>query len=229
MTAPQQQHKHVVQPPPSDDPQTSAVAKVLAVAASYGATVAALAVILFPFRIKQDAIAAALALSERRTKHEPRQRGVGSIARQAKDAERYYRAAYIVRAAGRIQADLDAGVSLRDAVRREARYWRLHEAARRQRLEAHKRDIKHAKVFGPILGWYLNPLLNNEIECIRANGHNYDALVGTIIGRPGTVHLNCGCTSGPPIAGAGWVDDAVRSVVILPKPKILKQKKAAAA
>lgn len=226
---PSSEPKHVVSPPPSDDPTVSAVARVLAAAATYEAAVMALRVVLAPFRVSADAIAAAVRLAGRRTKATPRQRGVGELARRAAQQELYYRAAYVLRATARIQADLDTGRSLREAVARERRFQLQHERARRIRLEATQRDIGNVELFGPVLGWYLNPLLNNERECIAADGHNYDALTGTVIGRPGTVHMGCGCTSGPPHEGAGWVDDAVTDHIVFsgPRPFKLKRRRAA--
>lgn len=218
--------KHVVQPPPQSDPQVNAAAQILLTYLEIKAAIAALQTLLLPQRVSGKAIAAALRISGRATKAKPRQRGIGQIARQAAQDELYYRAAYVLRASQRIQADLDAGRSLREAIIREGRYWRMHEAARRQRLDAHRRDTRYVELFGPILGWYLNPLLNNERECIAANGHNYDALVGTVIGRPGTVHTGCGCTSGPPIEGAGWVDDAVAPHIVKLAPRVRRRKAA---
>lgn len=214
-----------------DDPTVSTAAKILLAYASYEAATAALAVLLKPFRIGVEAIASVLLLTERGTNHRPRPRGFHPEARGAANNEVYYRAAYVVRAARRIQADLDAGLDLQTAIGHEQRYWRAHESQRRVRQEAVKRDLRNARDFGPILGWYLNPLLNNEAECIAANGHNFDAVAGTIIGRPGTVHAGCGCTSGPPIEGAGWVDDAVADVVVKGQPnplRPLKRKRRAA-
>lgn len=222
-------HKHVVQPPPQDDPTTSAVARVLEAAVTYEAATMALRVVLKPFRVSAEAIAAAVRLSGRRTKATPRQRGAGELARRAAKQELYYRAAYVLRATARIQADLDSGLGLREAVAKERRFQQQHEAARRTRLEATKRDINNVELFGPILGWYLNPLLNNDRECVAANGHNYDALVGTLIGRPGTVHSGCGCTSGPPHEGAGWVDDAIVPHIVQGRPKVHKLKRRRAA
>jgi hypothetical protein len=222
-------HKHVVQAPPQDDPTTSAVARVLEAAATYEAAVMGIRVVLAPFKVSADAIAAAVRLSGRRTKSTPRQRGVGGIARRAARQELYYRAAYVIRATARIQASLDSGLTLREAVAKERRFHLQHEAARRTRLEATKRDIRNLELFGPVLGWYLNPLLNNEGECIAANGHNYDAVEGTVIGRPGAVHSGCGCTSGPPHEGAGWVDDAVTGHIVHAGPKVHKLKRRRAA
>jgi len=123
--------------------------------------------------------------------------------------EVYYRAAYIMNAVDRIAADLDEGQSLREAIRAERHIFTQHQAARRGRLKAVARAHIAAARFGPLLGWYIDPMLNNEAECIAANGHNFYADLGTVIGYPGAVHPHCGCVAGPPHAGAGLVDDAL--------------------
>jgi hypothetical protein len=144
-----------------------------------------------------------------------------SVAKSAARREVVYRAAYIARAAGRIQEDVNGGKTIKEAVRAEVPVYRSHEAARRNRLDAAARVGVAANRFGNLLGWYLDPLLNNERECIVANGHNFHADESTVLGDPGAVHLNCGCVAGPPIAGAGMVNDAVAASrqVIFEEPR----------
>jgi GNAT superfamily N-acetyltransferase len=143
-----------------------------------------------------------------------------------RDREALYRGAYLLKAAERVQASVDAGKSLREALNVESPYYVAHEKARRGRLDAVTEAHRVAMRLGTVvqtpegttrtlLGWYLDPLLKNDPECVAANGHNYYAEEGTVIGYPGAVHLNCGCKSGPPIEGAGMVNDAVRGVVTL--------------
>jgi hypothetical protein len=203
-------------PPPADDPTTRHAAAILAAATSTAAALSGLKVLLAPFHVGAEAIEAALRISDRGTAHRPRPvgrttRAAGALPRTVAHGELYFRAAYLLRAARRIQADLDAGASLSQAVRSEGRYWRAHQAARRARQQAAAKVVRAARFHGPILGWYLNPLLNNEAECIAANGHDFDARLGTVIGWPGTVHVGCGCYPGPP-TGNGWVDDAVQGI-----------------
>lgn len=222
MTAPQQPKLHTVQPPPQSDPLVAAVATVLAAGVAISATgglVTALGTLLHPYGVREEAIAAALRLSARGTANRPRPHGTGDLARAAAEQERYFRAAYLIRAAWRIQQDLNAGLSLRTAIARESRFQRAHEQARLARQEAIRRTMQAAKLFGPVLGWYLDRSLHNEAECIAADGHNFEAAVGTAIGWPGMVHAGCGCTAGPPIMGAGWVDDAVRPHIRFGRPR----------
>lgn len=143
------------------------------------------------------------------------------VARGAARSELFYRAAYIVHAAERIEKDVASGKPVSKAVLDESKVFRSHEAARRGRMEAAAAVGVAANRFGPLLGWYLDPLLNNEPECIAANGNNFYAAEGTIIGHPGAVHLNCGCSAGPPHEGAGMVNDAVAAAreVIFAKPR----------
>lgn len=213
---------HAVPPPVQDDPTTSAAAKILLAYLSYEAATAALAILLRPLRIGAVAIAAVLRMTDRGTNAKPRPRGYHAAARSTASDELYYRAAYVTRAARRIQADLDAGLDLPTAIGREQPHWLAHERQRRVRQEAVKRDLGLMRLYGDVLGWYLDPTLNNEAECIAADGNNYDPLAGTIIGRPGTVHAGCGCVGGPPHEGGRWVDEAVAGVIVQGEPNPLR-------
>lgn len=152
-----------------------------------------------------------------------------------RDREALYRGAYLLKAGERVNTAILEGKSLKEAIADERRYHRMHEEARRNRLLAVTRAQRIAKMVGEpegnrtLVGWYLNPLLANDPECVAANGHNFYAEEGTIIGFPGAVHLNCGCVAGPPIEGAGMVNDAVRGVVpithIPSRPKFAARRK----
>lgn len=172
---------------------------------------------------------ATLSLVDRGTAHRPNARLQGhdrtlpiTIER---DREILYRGAYLINSAKRIQAAVDGGKTLAEAVKAEAPYQRMHERARRARLESVTAAQRIAKQFGQktpegnrtLVGWYLNPLLDNDEECKIADGHNFLAEEGTDIGYPGGVHMNCGCVTGPPIEGAGMVNDALRGVIRLPE------------
>lgn len=157
-----------------------------------------------------------------------------------RDREALYRGAYMLKASERIETSIEEGLSLKQAVARERRFQQAHETARRNRLEAVVKAQRVAMRFGErvdtpsgprtLVGWYLNPLLNNDPECVAADGHNFYAEEGTVLGFPGGVHMNCGCIAGPPIEGAGMVDAAVRGVVpitsIPSRPKFTKKRKA---
>lgn len=146
--------------------------------------------------------------------------------RAERDREALYRGAYALKAAERLQAAVDAGMPLRDALVQEKRFHDMHERARQGRLDAVTEAQRAGAWFGQevqvrgatrhLVGWYINPLLHNDPECLTANRHNFYAEEGTLIGWPGAVHLNCGCYAGEPIPGAGMVNDALRGVVSLP-------------
>lgn len=213
---------HVIQPPPQDDPTVAHVAEILAAGVVIEATIAGLLNLLRPLKLSRQAITAALRISGRGTNPTPRPKGYHDLARAAARQELYFRAAYFLRACIRIQADLNAGMTIVAAIQREGRYQQQHEQARQQRQAAMKAVIASAATYGNILGWYLNPLLHNEPECKAASGHNFDALKGTIIGYPGTVHTGCGCYPGEPHYGAGSVDDAVKPHVVYGKIRLLR-------
>lgn len=224
-SAPQRpaEHVHTVQPPPEQDSTIAAVAEVLAT----GAGIYALAVgisALLP-HLDRRAIMAALGLANRGTAHTPRTRlkvngvqhgtAAADATRAASRRELYFRAAYVVNAATRIMAERDAGKSLGEALAAEAKLAKAHELARRRRVDAAAKVARAAGSFGDLLGWYRDPESNSEADCLAADGNNFHASRGTVIGLPGTVHLHCRCEAGPPHEGAGMVDDAVRGVVRL--------------
>lgn len=150
--------------------------------------------------------------------------------RLERDREALYRGGYYLKAAERMQAAVDAGTPTRDALLTERRYFDLHEKARAGRLDAVTEAQRAGAWFGQevrvagttrhLVGWYLNPLLNNDPECVAANRHNFYAEEGTLIGFPGAVHLNCGCYAGEPIPGAAMVNDVLRAQNVLPLPEV---------
>lgn len=230
--------KHVVPPPVDSDATVRAIADILASSArferlpgDFGQEVAGLEHLLAPYGIKRTAIRMALGLAykegggQRGTAHTPnailRHHHVtltGQI-RKVRDSEVFYRAAYLANAAHRLQRAMNGGANQRAALRQERVYYRMHEEARRGRLKAVAQVERAGQMFGEwngtgtLLGWYLNPLLHNEVECITANGNNFYMEAGTVIGLPGSVHNRCGCYAGPPHQGAPLVDDVLKNVV----------------
>lgn len=101
---------------------------------------------------------------------------------------------------------------LKIALADENLLYQRHEQARKGRLRAAAQTASASKKYGQLLGWYLDPSLNNDAECIAANGNNYYARTGTVIGWPGSVHPNCGCTPGPPHANGGMVNDVINQM-----------------
>lgn len=233
------------QPPRVDNDKTvRSIAKVLQLGARYHrygadnrAEVEAMRSLLKPYGIKTTAVRMALGLTHtdsgyaRGTAHAPNARLRGYAAklegtvRDVRDSEVYYRAAYLANAAERLQRSLNAGASQKQALNQERVHYLAHERARRGRLEAAAQVQTAANLFGQkdergtLVGWYLNPLLKNEVECRVANGHNFYAEEGTVIGLPGSVHANCGCYAGQPHQGAALVDDVLGNVVRFSKSR----------
>lgn len=169
--------------------------------------------------VSPEAAAAAFVLCGRGTVARPNARLKGSKSTRAikkvRDTELLYRANYLLNAARRIQESIDEGMTVRQATRKESGNWQAHEKARRGRLDSVREAERQAQFYGDLLGWYLNPFLNNDRECIVANGNNFYASKGTIIGYPGSVHPNCGCTAGPPHPGGKLVNAALVSSGVL--------------
>lgn len=235
---PKPTEKHLLTPQVDHDTTVRAIAKVMLASArlhrvpsDFNRELNAIAHLLAPYDIGTRAIRMALGLTHteggyrRGTAHAPNARlsehgaTLEGQVRDVRDAEVYYRAAYVANAAQRMQAAMKAGASQAEALRQEAPYYQFHEQARAQRLRSAAQVQSAARLVGQfdgrgtLVGWYLNPLLNNEVECIAANGHNFYAEEGTMIGLPGSVHNRCGCYAGQPIQGATLVNDALQNVV----------------
>lgn len=224
---------HTLQAPPSDSTLNQRVAEILISAVSVYAAAKLIEKLLRPYHVSVDAILPVLRIAMRGTKHKPRAR-MGEVDRKRPEAELvrsaanedlYYRAAYVVNASQRVQRATDRKEKPRTAIlAEESLNYRKHESARNQRARAARRTALAGQLFGPILGWYLNPLLNNEIECITANGNNFRSTDVPGIGLPGAVHANCGCYAGPPHANGQWVDDVIDSLVKRGKLRLIGRK-----
>lgn len=202
-----------VAPPIEDDQTVQHVAEIL-LAAYVITKMAALLHALFP-AVRLEVWMAVLSKSKPiRAKRLAYTLGLNDtpgekIIKSAVQRETLYRAGYVLNAAHRIEKDVREGKSIPDAVKQELPNLDKHKKARENRLSAADHVAKVALRLGDLLGWYLNPLLNNEIECITANGNNFYASQSTVIGDPGAVHVGCGCTAGPAHWGAGMVNDAI--------------------
>lgn len=233
---------HVVPPPIDQDTTVRAIAKILLgvsrftrISSDNTAETNGLYLLLERFGISKIAVQMAVGLTSteggtrRGTAHVPNARLNGQSLttpiKEVRDTEVYFRAAYLANAAQRMQRSLDAGATQNEALQREAPFYQLHEKARRGRLDSVAQVQRAAGTYGApdpagggtMVGWYLNPLLNNEAECIAANGHNFIAEDSTVIGYPGSVHPNCGCYAGSPWPGAGMVNDVLSNVIKLQK------------
>lgn len=196
-----QQPVETIQAPPSDSTLNQKVAEALVAATSIYAAAKAIELLLRPFRVTVDAIMPVLQRVEHGTAHKPRAlfkadginraKPGAEIVRATANEDLYFRAAYIVKASRRVQKGLNAGKQLPAILSGENVYYRKHELARTQRAKAGRRAAVAAQLYGNVLGWYLNPRLNNEIECITAAGNNFKADSVPKIGLPGLVHMNC--------------------------------------
>lgn len=236
--------KHPVPPPIDADATVRHIAEVLKVSSrfhrvpsDFPTEVSGVAHLLAPYGIRERAVRMALGLTHkegggrRGTAHVPNARLAehgatleGQVLK-VRDHDIYFRAAYVANAAKRLQASLNAGKTEVQALNAEAMNYRKHEDARRGRLRAAAQVQTAADMYGipdergTLVGWNLNPLLKNEVECITANGHNFYAEEGTVIGLPGSVHNKCGCYAGPPYEGATLVNDAMKNVVKFQRSK----------
>lgn len=241
MTAPSPRaaETHPAEPTPDqgdDSDLIAAVAAILLVGAAVMLTAAALAALLRRRgrRIDRSVLVIVLTLTDRGTKPQPRMRGRSDVARGQRQVEAHYRAAYLLNAAGRIQAAVDAAVAaaersaatagaelgeaarrraaentIREATRRERPYWQAHERARRRRMDAALEVADAADLYGPSLGWHTHMDDRTTPECRAAGGHNFRVDVPPVIGWPGTLHGGtCRCEPGPPFPGARTVDEA---------------------
>lgn len=205
---------HDVQTPPQQDETIRHVAEILAVGAAAALTAQSLST-LSP-GIPSLAWLLALRLAERGTAAKPRvPRSIElpsqrtSVAAEQARQELYFRAAYVLAAARRIGHDLLAGKSPRQAVAREARFAKMHEFARKQRLSAAAQVGRAASLYGPTLGWYTWIDGSTTPECLAADGANFDAAQRPLIGWPGSVHPRCRCRPGPPHPTSRTVDGTI--------------------
>jgi hypothetical protein len=238
MTTPQPAppHDHQPEPTPDQDGLVAAIAAVLLVGASLGLTAAALAALLRRrgFTISTRSLLLALKLASARTKHQPRMIGRTDVARAQQGMEAHYRAAYVLNAAGRLEAAKQAALAElefravqdhreltaaeRDkaeaaaysaAMQRERSYELAHERARRRRMEAAVQVAEAANRWGVILGWHTHRDDRTTPECYAAHGTNFRADIPPVIGWPGTLHGGtCRCRAGRPFRGAVTTDDA---------------------
>jgi len=177
--------------------------------------------------ISRDVADAINSLVEKGTATRPNARRHGHeltlAIRLERDREALYRGAYVLKAAQRVQDAVNGGTPLERALATEQRYFRMHEQARKHRLDMVTMTQRIGQRFGEtvtspsgatrtLVGWYHNPLIQNDAECLAASGHNFYAEEGTKLGFPGAVHLGCGCYAGPPIEGAGMVNDVLAGV-----------------
>jgi hypothetical protein len=211
----------VQQPQPSPADAVALIAAALLAGGSAATILAAVTAILAPFRIGGDVVEEVMGIVDGEHLPAPVANALPGPVHRAPTRNLFFRAAYIANACHRIARSVARGESLPDALADERRFLVMHEKASQHRMKAAEQVQTAAEFFGiptdegTVVGWYLNPLLNNEAECIAANGHNFYAEHGTMIGLPGSVHSGCGCYAGPPWTGAAMVDDVMWNTRVL--------------
>lgn len=214
-----QQVAAVTQPPVQTPSKTQQLLQLIAAAlvlyGTYKAAAAALKAAFLPFKVGVEALEAAIKIAMALSYHLGT--GVWTTVISVEVTPELlmrrqvtlYRAAYVKQAAQRIQQDLDAGVSLEEATRKEARFAQMHLYAQQARVAAAKQVQAAQKRYGDILGWYSVMDSRTSPECAAANGHNFSALKMPVIGYPGAVHPRCRCHVGPKHQSTLTVDEAI--------------------
>lgn len=132
-----------------------------------------------------------------------------------------YRAAYVVAAIRRVWGSVKHGDSLQTALAREKPFYLAHVRASRNRQLAAAQVLGEKQKHGDLLGWYAQMDGRTSPGCAVANGHNFSARRGTVLGLPGAAHPTCRCTAGPPHWNVGTVNAALASHVGLDGKRLL--------
>lgn len=162
------------------------------------------AVILAPLGISTSEAETVVALVQPRL-HPPILQSRGAAEQFTNRTSFAHTAAYLLNASKRL--------SQGGSVDQERLYLSQHLAARSSRQSAAQQVDQAAAVHGPVVGWHARMDASTTPACGAANGHNFYAAGPPSLGWPGSLHGGtCRCQAGAPFQGAGWVDDAVRSL-----------------
>jgi len=157
----------------------------------------------------------------------PPELGVPTGPAQEQEAEhaKAWLGMYLVAAAGRLMEATEAdvagergtNVATTAAQKAEERYYQLHRSAEGRRMRAAALVDMAARLNSDrggtgdelaaaeveYLGW--RAVIDNKTtpECRAANGLNFKADRMPVIGWPGAVHVECRCSAGPAVPGAG--------------------------
>jgi SPP1 gp7 family putative phage head morphogenesis protein len=118
-----------------------------------------------------------------------------------------YHVSFLISSARRITEKMQMNKPFEKA---ETTYDKQHHNANDVRQKA----FKQAKSQGTIVGWYAHYDSKTSPACRLANGNNFDAMQGTVIGYPGSVHPHCRCFAGPPHPNGRWVDDILNATPV---------------
>lgn len=191
------------------------IAELLLIAAGIAATVQAIQALLAPLNLAQEAVEAAVKMALRVGPLTIDPTGIpaspvkggerpGEALRNTRETEVFYRSAYLLNAAKRIDRQMRVK-GLRTAVKDERRFYKQHRDAQSRRTEAARVVDVAAQAFGPTLGWYAKNDGRTSAECKAAHGKNFPVGRRPAIGYPGTVHPHCRCAPGAPFEGAGML------------------------
>ncbi|NMH98900.1 phage minor head protein [Pseudonocardia acidicola] len=141
---------------------------------------------------------------------------VGGPAQRAQDRLNLTRRSqYLVNAARRVYATVQAGKTIAEAIAAERGHFDAHRLMQQRRQTAGAAMDAAAQEHGPVLGW--NAVLDGKTDavCAALDGKNFSITHPPKAGLPGAVHPFCRCTAGPPHPGAP---------VVGPKTKITLSK-----
>jgi hypothetical protein len=122
-----------------------------------------------------------------------------------------YDVAFLISSARRITEAMTKGKTADEAGKVEQSYDKMHTKANQVRTQSLQQTEKVMLRNGPLVGWYAHYDSKTSPACRLANGHNFDAMQGTVIGYPGSVHPHCRCYAGPPHANGQMVDDVLQA------------------
>lgn len=191
-------------------PTVERVAMVLAAGVPIAAMVSLLAGLLAAFGVTVPVVQAALYLVLRARRAIPSPSHPGAAVQATLRTESFYRAAYLVNAAVRLQNAANATGSLQQAMLLERRYHQLHLQAQANRRAVAERVDRVGRA--GLAGWRSVMDARTSPECAAADGRNFDVAHPPVIGYPGTVHLHCRCKAVAPFPGAPSVDAALTAM-----------------
>lgn len=194
---------------PRNSAKRDAIARVLAQQAPKSATADALAQLTStnPRLVRQLLATRGVAELIRRSQ-QPVRGNTGPVTQDNNhEANSRYAATYLASALERLRK------GGQDAMRREKTYLAAHVAAQKKRDIARVQSQRQARKSGRLIGWYTSEDDKTTPDCRAADGCNFYANQGTVIGFPGAAHPNCRCRPGPPHEGGRMVNEAVRAAV----------------
>jgi hypothetical protein len=91
---------------------------------------------------------------------------------------------------------------MREQLDKEKDLFSKHRRQARHRTEIYALMDQMARVYGRLLGFYLDPNENNCAICKEMEGKNFYYYRQPRDGYPGAVHPNCKCSAGAPFPNA---------------------------